>query len=88
MRILILAAVLAAVIQPATAQTIRTECNSTTANGTTRTVCTTGDKPYTVPSSLTPQQQVTAYGARWHHDVKSSLTSSQQVLSYGARYGN
>jgi hypothetical protein len=79
---------LATVIQPATAQTLYTQCKSTTANGTTQGSCTTSNQPppYTVPSSLTPSQQVTAYGARHGHEVPSSLTPSQQVTAYGARY--
>jgi hypothetical protein len=79
---------LAAVIQPATAQTLYSQCKTTTGNGTAQTACTASysPPPYTVPSSLTPSQQVTAYGVRHGHEVPSSLTPSQQVTAYGARY--
>lgn len=62
MKTLVLAAALvAAVIQPATAQTIRTVCRTVSGDGFTRTVCTTSTlQP--VPSLLTPSQQRTAYG--------------------------
>lgn len=88
MKTLVLAATLVAtVIQPATAQ-LYTQCKSATANGTTQSACTTSTQPppYTVPSSLTPSQQVTAYGKRYGGELKSSLTPSQQVTAYGATY--
>jgi hypothetical protein len=88
MKLLVLAATLVAVIQPATAQTLYTQCNTTTGNGTSQMSCTasTEQPPYKVQSSLTPQQQVTAYGARFGREVQSSLTPSQQVTAYGARW--
>jgi hypothetical protein len=88
MKTLVLAAALVAVIQPATAQNLYTQCKTTTGNGTAQMACSTSTlpPPYTVPSSLTPSQQATAYGKRFGQDIQSSLTPSQQVTAYGARY--
>jgi hypothetical protein len=79
---------LAAAIQPATAQTLYSQCKTATANGTTQSTCTISNQPppYRVPSSLTPSQQGAAYGVRRGRDVPSSLAPSQQRTAYGARY--